>query len=164
MRMKIIIEENKPSNDVNKIINEMVLHVSDRSDKQVTFADEHSIVYGRLKTRLQLDIVKFCLNEVDLKDDLMFFRSMVGDTLRESDILNYVKDVQDKYNNGRSYNRNVSIDYFMETTRYDFVLVLFVTIVRGENIFQTRFVFRYRKSNINAGVYGVSMSGLPEKK
>ena len=33
------------------------------------YADEHSIVYGRLKTRLQLDIVKFCLNEVDLKDD-----------------------------------------------------------------------------------------------
>jgi hypothetical protein len=100
---------------------------------------------------------------VDLKDDLMFFRSMVGDTLREADILSYVKDIQDKYNNGRSYNRNVAIDYFMETTRYDFVLVLFVTIVRGENIFQTRFVFRYRKSNLTAGVRGMSMSGLPEK-
>ena len=124
--MKIIIEENKSSNDIGKVINEMVIHVDDKSNKQVTYADEHSIVYGRLKQRLQLDIVKFCLNEVDLKDDLMFFRSMVGDTLREADILNYVKDIQDKYNNGRSYNRNVAIDYFIETTRYDFVLVLFV--------------------------------------
>lgn len=162
--MKILIEENKPSNDMNKIINEMVINIDDKSNKQVTYADEHSIVYGRLKTRLQLDIVKFCLNEVDLKDDLMFFRSMVGDTLREADILSYVKDIQDKYNNGRSYNRNVGVDYFIETTRYDFVLVLFVTIVRGENIFQTRFVFRYRKDNVNAGVHGVGMSGLPEKK
>lgn len=162
--MKILIEENKPSNDMNKIINEMVINIDDKSNKQVTYADEHSIVYGRLKTRLQLDIVKFCLNEVDLKDDLMFFRSMVGDTLRETDILSYVKDIQDKYNNGRSYNRNVGIDYFIETTRYDFVLVLFVTIIRGENVFQTRFVFRYRKDNINAGVHDVNMSGLPEKK
>lgn len=162
--MKILIEENKPSNDMNKIINEMVINIDDRSNKQVTYADEHSIVYGRLKTRLQLDIVRFCLNEVDLKDDLMFFRSMVGDTLREADILSYVKDIQDKYNNGRSYNRNVGIDYFIETTRYDFVLVLFVTIIRGENVFQTRFVFRYRKDSVNAGVHGVGMSGLPEKK
>lgn len=162
--MKIIIEENKSSDSVNKILNEMVIHVDDKSHKQVSFADEHSIVYGRLKQRLQPDILNFCRNEIDLKDDLLFFRSMVGDTLREVDVLNYVKDIQDKYNNGRSYNRNVSIDYFIETTRYDFVLVLFTTIIRGENIFQTRFVFRYRKSSQTAGVHGMSMSGLPEEK
>lgn len=162
--MKIILEENTSSNSVNKIINEMVIRVDDKSNKQVTYADEHSIVYGRLKQRLQLDIVKFCMNEVDLKDDLMFFRSMVGDSLSESDILSFVTDIQDKYNNGRSYNRNVSLDYFMETTRYDFVLVLFVTIIRGENIFQTRFVFRYRKTNINSGIRDMDMSGLPHKK
>jgi len=162
--MKIIIEDNKPSDAINEILNEMVISVDDKKDRQVTYADEHSIVYGRLKQRLQLDIIKFCLNEIDLKDDLLFFRSMVGDTLREIDILDHVKNIQDKYNNGRSYNRNVAIDYFMETTRYDFVLVLFVTIVRGENIYQTRFVFRYRKDNVNAGVSGMNMSGLPEKK
>ncbi len=162
--MNIIIEENKSSDNINKILNEMVIHVDDKKNKQVTYADEHSIVYGRLKQRLQPDIIRFCLNEIDLKDDLLFFRSMVGDTLREIDILKFVKDIQDKYNNGRSYNRNVAIDYFIETTRFDFVLVLFVTIVRGENIFQTRFVFRYRKAGINAGVRGMNMSGLPEKK
>jgi len=162
--MKIITEDNRSSDSINKIINEMVIKVDDRTKKEVNYADEHSIVYGRLKQRLQPDIIKFCLNEVDLKDDLLFFRSMVGDTLREIDVLKYVKDIQDKYNNGRSYNRNVAIDYFMETTRFDFVLVLFVTIVRGENIFQTRFVFRYRKAGLNDGVYGVNMSGLPEKK
>ena len=162
--MKIIIEDNVSSNSVNTVLNEMVINVDTKKDKQVTYADEHSIVYGRLKQRLQLDIIKFCLNEIDLKDDLLFFRSMVGDTLRETDILSHVKNIQDKYNNGRSYNRNVAIDYFMETTRFDFVLVLFVTIIRGENIYQTRFVFRYRKDNINAGVSGMTMSGLPEKK
>lgn len=162
--MKIILEESKSSNAINKIINEMVIHVDDKKGKQVTYADEHSIVYGRLKQRLQHDIIKFCLNEVDLKNDLLFFRSMVGDTLRENDILNHVKNIQDKYNNGRSYNRNVSIDYFIETTRYDFVLVLFITIIRGENIFQTRFVFRYRKSSQTAGIRGMDMSGLPEEK
>ena len=162
--MKIIIEESKSSNNINKIINEMVIKIDDKSKKQVTYADEHSIVYGRLKQRLQLDIVKFCLNEIDLKNDLMFFRSMVGDTLREIDVLNHVKQIQEKYNNGRSYNRNVGIDYFMEATRYDFVLVLFVTIIRGENIFQTRFVFRYRKAGINSGVRGMDLSGLPEEK
>jgi len=162
--MKIIIEENKSSNNVNKILNEMIIHVDDKTNKKVSYADEHSIVYGRLKQRLQLDIIKFCLNEVDLKNDLMFFRSMVGDTLIEKDILNYVKNIQDKYNNDRSYNHHVGIDYFIETTRYDFVLALFVIIIRGENIFQTRFVFRYRKASQNAGVRGVNMSGLPEKK
>ena len=65
----------------------------------------------------------------------MFFRSMVGDTLREADILSYVKDIQDKYNNGRSYNRNVGVDYFIETTRYDFVLVFICNdSSRGEYI------------------------------
>lgn len=159
--MKIIIEDNRSSDDINKIINEMVIHVDDKKNKQVTYSDEHSIVYGRLKHRLQNDIIKFCLNEIDLKGDLMFFRSMVGDTLRETDILSHVDSIQDKYNNGRSYNRNVGIDYYIESTRYDFVLVLFVTIVRGENIYQTRFVFRYRKGNINAGVRDTDMSGLP---
>jgi hypothetical protein len=162
--MNIIIEENKSSDNVNKVLNEMVIYVDDKKNKQVKYADEHSIVYGRLKQRLQPDIIRFCLNEVDLKNDLLFFRSMVGDTLREIDILNYVKDIQDKYNNGRSYNRNVAIDYFMEATRFDFVLVLFVTIIRGENIYQTRFVFRYRKTNINAGVNDMNMSGLPVNK
>lgn len=162
--MKIIIEENKSSNSINSVLNEMVINVDDKKNKQVTFADEHSVVYGRLKQRLHPDILKFCLNEIDLKDDLMFFRSMVGDTLREIDVLNYVKNIQEKYNNDRSYNRNVGIDYFIESTRYDFVLILFVTIIRGENIFQTRFVFRYRKSDTNAGVMGMNMSGLPETK
>ena len=162
--MNIIIEENKASDGINKIINEMVINVDDKKDRQVKYADEHSIVYGRLKQRLQLDIIKFCLNEIDLKNDLLFFRSMVGDTLREVDVLNHVKNIQDKYNNGRSYNRNVAIDYFIEPSRYDFVLVLFVTIIRGENIFQTRFIFRYRKDNINAGVRGMNLSGLPEEK
>jgi len=162
--MKIIIEDNRSSDAISKILNEMIIHVDNKDHKEVTYADEHSIVYGRLKQRLQADIIKFCLNEIDLKDDLMFFRSMVGDTLREIDVMNYVKDIQDKYNNDRSFNRNVAIDYFIETTRYDFVLVLFVTIIRGENIFQTRFIFRYRKNNINAGVSGMNMSGLPENK
>lgn len=162
--MKIIIEESKASNAINKILNEMIINVDDKKRKHVSFADEHSIVYGRLKQRLQPDILDFCRNEIDLKDDLLFFRSMVGDTLREVDVLNHVKNIQEKYNNGRSYNRNVSIDYFIETTRYDFVLVLFVTIIRGENIYQTRFVFRYRKSNQTAGVHGMDMSGLPIEK
>jgi len=89
---------------------------------------------------------------------------MVGDTLKEVDVLNHVSHIQDKYNNGRSYNRNVGVDYFIEATRYDFVLILFVTLIRGENIFQTRFVFRYRKSGLTSGVRGTDMSGLPIKK
>lgn len=161
--MKIIIQGTSEGEKVNKVINEMVINIDDRSKKAVTHADEHSIVYGRLKQRLHTDILKFCLNEVDLKNDLMFFRSMVGDTLREVDILNYVGDIQDKYNNGRGYNRNVGVDYFMNSTRYDFVLVLFVTIIRGENINQTRFVFRYRKPGASEGAYGMDLSGLPKR-
>lgn len=158
--MKIIIEENNNSNSTNKVINEMVINVDDKKNKMVTHADEHSIIYNRLKQNLHHDIVKFCLNEVGLKNDLMFFRSMVGDTLREKDIKNYVEDIQEKYNNNRGYNKNVGIDYFLESTRYDFVLVLFVSIIRGETIYQTRFVFRFRKSGLTHGVYGKDLSGL----
>lgn len=163
-KYNIHVETSSESNELSRVINEMVIQVDDRTTKEVRYADEHSIVYGRLRQRLHNDIIKFCLNEVDLKNDLMFFRSMVGDTLRERDINNFVKDIQAKYNNNRGYNKNVGIDYFIESTRYDFVLVLFVIIVRGANIHSTRFVFRYRKGNITDGVYGQDLSGLPVNK
>ena len=85
----------------------------------------------------------------------------LGDTLNEKDIVRHVKAIQDKFNNDRSYNKRVGVDYFLESTRYDFVLVLFVSIIRGENVFQTRFVFRYRKGSLADGVYGQDLSGLP---
>lgn len=162
--MKIIIEHSSESETISKLINEMVINVDSRVGKEVTYRDEHSVVYNRLKQRLQNDIIKFCTNEVDLRNDLMFFRSMVGDTLNEKDILRHVKAIQDKFNNDRSYNKRVGIDYFLESTRYDFVLVLFVSIIRGENVFQTRFVFRYRKGSLADGVYGQDLSGLPVKR
>ena len=76
--MKIIIEHSSESETISKLINEMVINVDSRVGKEVTYRDEHSIVYNRLKQRLQNDIIKFCTNEVDLRNDLMFFRSMVG--------------------------------------------------------------------------------------
>lgn len=160
--MKLNIVTVSESEKVSKVINEMIINVDSRDGKSVTFRDEHSIVYGRLKQRLQNDIIKFCLNEIELRNDLMFFRSMVGDVLNEREIIKHVENIQDKYNNGRVLNKKIGVDYFLESTRYDFVLVLFITVIRGENVFQTRFVFRFRKGSLTDGVYDQDMSGLPK--
>ena len=136
-------------------LHEMIVNVHDSLPSAV----ENSIFYPKLKQLLHLEIIRFCKEQVELKEDLNIFRRLIGDQLSENEIRTYMNDLKAKYNN---INSNVGIDYHIESTRIDYSCVVFVVIKR-ENIHMKKFVYRFKKKDISAGMNGLSIGGLMDE-
>lgn len=124
---------------------------------------EGSIYYAKLKNLLHAEIMNFCKEQLELKSDLQFFRMNVGEALTEKEIREYLDTLKEKYN---SKEQNVGIDYHIEATRIDFGVAVFCVIKR-ENIYMKKFVFRFRKVNNEGSIGTLSASQIPnntEKK
>lgn len=109
---------------------------------------ENSIYYARIKQLLHPEIYNFCKEQLELKEDLNFLRMSVGEPMTESEIRDYLDSLKAKYAN----NDKVGIEYHIEITRIDYGVPVFCVIRRGNGIFMKKFVFRFRKTNQEAGL------------
>lgn len=121
---------------------------------------ENSIYYSKLKTLLHSEIFNFCREFSELKSDLNILRMMVGDQLSEDDIREYLDTLKDKYNNGAT--ENVGLEYHIEATRIDYGVPVFVVIKRDQ-IYMKKFVFRFKKSAVSDNVGSLSAGGTLNK-
>lgn len=148
----IYIEE-ELSPDFKKI-NEMVVDVLPSLSPIIT----NSIYYNKLKYYMFSEIVSFCKEKIDLKQDLLSLRVLIGDFLTEQDIRDKLDALKKKYNNNA---QNVGLDYHIESTRIDYGVVVFC-IIKRDDIYAKKFIFRFRKNpQIGLDSSGVSNVGIP---
>lgn len=134
-------------------LNEMVVDVKDSLPTDI----EGSIFYGKLKNLLHSEIVNFCKEQLELKQDLNVFRMSIGQEMSETEIREYLDSLKLKYNN---QDNNVGIDYHIEATRIDYAVPVFVVIKRTD-ILMKKFVFRFRKAKLSDSIGELSSSGIP---
>lgn len=134
-------------------INEMFVNVQQGLSNEI----EGSIYYGKLRNLLHSEILGFCKEQLELKQDLNMFRMMIGQDMNESEIREYLDGLKLKYNN---QDNNIGIDYHIEVTRVDYGVPVFVVIKRNE-IFMKKFVFRFKKRKISEGISNLTISGIP---
>jgi hypothetical protein len=89
--MQIIEEES--SEDIKRL-NEMYVTLVPSLSARIT----NSIYYNKLKYFMFNDIVQYCKEKLELKADLLNFRSFIGDYLSEEDIAKYLDALKKKYN------------------------------------------------------------------
>lgn len=149
---KIIFENESPE---LQQIQEMIVNVHDSLPTEI----ENSIYYPKLKQLLNIEIIRFCKEQVELKEDLNILRRLIGEPLSESEIREYVDQLKAKYNN---INTNVGLDYHIEATRIDLSCVIFV-IIKRQDINLKKFVFRFKKKDgIGKFIDGLGPGGLIE--
>jgi len=144
----IIVEDSKELQSLN----EMFVRVEGGLGPKV----ENSIYYAKLKNLLMGEIQRFAKERIQLRDDLHLLRMSVGEPVSEADIRETMDAFKAKYNFD---DNNIGIDYHIEATRVDFGLAVFVVIKR-DAIYLKKFVFRYRKSDINTGLEGLTQGGI----
>lgn len=120
---------------------------------------ENSIYYARIKQLLHPEIMNYCKEQLELKEDLNMFRMSVGEPMAEKEIREYLDGLKQKYKN----NDNVGIEYHIEITRVDYGVPVFCTIVRGNGVYIKKFVFRFRKTNQSIGSEDLSISQILNK-
>ena len=147
--MKCFLNENEELNNLN----EMFVNVLPNLPTTV----ENSSYYGRLKTLLMPEIINFCKEFKDIRDDLLYLRAAIGTALDEGSIRAYFDGLKEKYN---TKDNNIGIDYHIESTRIDYGVPVFVILKRNE-IYMKKFVFRFRKTDLASGIQGLSNAGVP---
>jgi hypothetical protein len=147
--MIVLVEE---SEDLRKL-NEMFVKV----EKSLPEKIENSIFYPKLKQLLFPEIVRFTREKIELRDDLNFFRMNIGENLSDEEIREYLETLKKKYN---FEDNDIGLDYHIEVTRFDYGVAVFVVIKR-DMIYMKKFVFRFKKANISAGLTDVTQSGVP---
>ena len=133
-------------------INEMFVNIEPHLPEDI----EGSIYYPKLKTLLRSELINFCKEQIELKNDLEILRMNVGQVMSESEIREYLDGLMSKYN---STVNNVGLSYHIEATRIDYGVPVFVVIKRTE-IFMKKFVFRFKKERLTDGIANLSQSGL----
>ena len=86
----IILEE---ENQQLKTINEMIISTLPSLPNDV----ENSIYYARIKQLLHPEIMNFCKEQLELKQDLNMLRMSVGEPMTESEIKDYLNGLKEKY-------------------------------------------------------------------
>ena len=150
--MKILNEQEHPQ---LQTLNEMIVNVHSSLPKET----EQSIYYAKLKQLLHGEIYDFCKEQIEMKQDLNFFRMNVGNVMEESEIREYLDGLKDKYN---THYDNIGLEYHIEVTRYDFGVPVICVIKRGQ-IHMKKFVFRFRKKSASTSLDGISNAGVPIK-
>ena len=137
-----------------KKLNEMFVEVLPSLPTKV----ENSIYYRKLRTLLHHEIIYFCKEQVELKEDLNLLRMMVGEEMSEKEIREYLDQLKTKYN---TVDNNCALDYHIEVTRIDYGVPVFVVIKRGEKVYMKKLVFRFRKSDVTTSLLDVNNAGVP---
>lgn len=148
--MRVITENQDPS---ILQINEMMVRDYDHLPTEI----EHSIFYTKLKKLLHQEIISFCREQTELKEDLNLFRMSVGQPSTEAEIREYLDSLKAKYN---GVVQNIGIDYAIEITRIDYFVVVFCVIKRAD-IHMKQFTFRFRKNNLSQGLSNLSVGQIP---
>jgi hypothetical protein len=146
---KVVNEEESPE---LRQLNEMLVHV----EPSLPAAIENSVYYARLKFALYPEILGFCREKTELRDDLNLLRLNVGVPMGEQSIRDYMDSMMGYYNGRQD---NVGVAYHLEITRVDYGLAVFVVIKR-DDCYMKKFVYRFRK-NLGEGLAGLSNSGVP---
>lgn len=144
----IICEESKQL----KQLNEMFVDVSSALPTNI----ENSVYYPKIKHLLYSEIISFCKEKTELKQDLNILRDLVGEQMKEEDIRQYLDSLKIKYNTNVN---NVGIDYHIERTRVDFGVPVFVVIKR-DFIYLKKFVFRFKNLDGSIGIGDLSQNGI----
>ena len=147
------MEASREHNDIIKL-NEFFIDAKPSLSTNVT----NSIYYNKLKHLLHSEIVYFCKEKTDLKNDLNILRMMVGEKLTEESVREYLNDLKEKYN----ADTNIGIEYHIEATRIDYGVPTFVIIRRGDNVSMKKFVFRFKKNSVSTSLDDVYISGTPK--
>ena len=132
-------------------LNEMIVNVQGSLPKKV----ENSIYYPKLKVMMHSEIINFCKERIDLKEDLNIFRMNIGQQLTEAEIREYLDGLKAKYNG----TENIGLDYHIEITKYDYGVPVFVVLKRDQ-IYMKKFVFRFKKASVNTNLDGLSQVGV----
>lgn len=103
------------------------------------------------------EIINFCKEFKDIRDDLLYLRAAIGTPLDEGSIRAYFDGLKEKYN---TVDNNVGIDYHIESTRIDYGVPVFVILKRNE-IYMKKFVFRFKKTDLSGGIQGLTNAGVP---
>ena len=148
------MEASREHNDIVQL-NEFFIDAKPSLSTNVT----NSVYYNKLKHLLHSEIVYFCKEKTELKNDLNMLRMMVGEKLTEESIREYLNGLKEKYNS----DTNIGIEYHIESTRIDYGVPTFVIIRRGENVSMKKFVFRFKKTSMIDSLDGVAPSGTPTK-
>lgn len=135
-----------------RTINEMFVNVEPHLPEDI----EGSIYYPKLKMLLRSELITFCKEQIELKEDLDLLRMSVGQVMSEKEIREYLDELMLKYN---SVDNNVGLSYHIEATRVDYGVPVFVVIKRTE-IHMKKFVFRFRKEKLSDGIGNLSGSGI----
>jgi len=146
------------SNEVQKI-NEMFITIKPSLDPRVT----NSVYYPKLKHLMFSEIVEYCKEKIELRQDLLNLRTYIGDYVSEFDIRTNFDKLKDKYKEIQ----DIGLDYHIETTRVDYGVCMFCIIKRGDNIYCKKFIFRFRKTpDIGLDMSGIASGGslLPDIK
>lgn len=149
--MKIFNEQEHPQ---LQTLNEMVVNVHGSLDKDI----ELSIYYNKLKHLLHGEILNFCKEQFEMRDDLNIFRMSVGTVMEESEIREYLNSLKEKY----SHYDNIGLEYHIEVTRYDFGVPVICIIKRGTQIHMKKFVYRFRKKSATTSLDGLSINGISD--
>jgi hypothetical protein len=132
----------------------MFVHVSPNLPERY----ENSVMYPKQKQKLIKEIYRFMREQIELRDDLLFLTARVGEKVHEKDLRDYLEKLAKKYND---YDNNNGFSYHIESTRFDYSAAVHVVVFRGQ-IYVKKFVFRFRKANIAAGLENISPTGLVE--
>jgi hypothetical protein len=149
LSMKVFLDENSELNTLN----EMFVNVLPSMPSKI----ENSIYYNRLKHLLMPEIITYCKEFTDMRDDLLYLRAAIGTELSEDAIRAYLDGLKEKYNDK---NNNIGLDYHIEATRIDYGVPVFV-IIKRTDISMKKFVFRFRKTDVATGMDGLSPIGVP---
>lgn len=137
--------------DEIKKINEMLVDVVPSLDEKIT----NSIYYNKLKHATFNEIITFCREKIELKSDLLYIRTFIGEFLTTDEIHDVFDELKKKHNG----EENIGIEYHIETTRIDYSVCLFVIIKRND-IMAKKFIFRFRKAP-SAGLSGLTNANMP---
>jgi hypothetical protein len=129
-----------------EMLNELFIKVENSLPSSL----ENSVFYARLKNSLSQEIMKFSKEQIELKNDLMSLKDMVGDTLPEYKIREKLDSLMAKYNRD-GHDDNVAMIYHMESTRIDYGVPVII-IVKRDIVYVKKFVFRFRKESSGAKV------------
>lgn len=146
----IIEEESKELKDLN----ETFIKVLPSAPESVL----NSAFYPRIRILEIPEIMQYCREHTDLKNDLLAIATFIGEFLTEDQIRDIFDGLKNKYNTNDSL---VGLEYHMEATRVDFGIVLFVAIKRN-NFYIKKFIFRFRKA-LDVSMSGLSNIGVPEE-
>ena len=133
-----------------KTLNETIIRTSDSLDPIIA----NSIYYPRIKQLMFKEIIDFCKEKTELKNDLLQMQKLIGAKLSEAEIREYLDNLKLKY----GMTSDLGIEYHIESTRVDYGVCVFAIIKRND-IWTKKLVFRFRKASTDT-IFGLSNGGV----